>query len=240
VEGAEPLKFEELFNPSKRGSQIFRKILDYTKTNDIYYSRLNQVKSFLKCTDTQFTGKARWESNLMAWNIFGYPNRFKVFLLKYYSNVLGTGNRVLHIDPTKDPACIFCAKAKILPPPLETFSHVFFDCVIVNSIIKRFCEKYLAPEVNRQNYFTGQFFNEEKDNRILTLILDCLRYCIWETRLQKRILSYSTVELEVNELIGTITGARPKLNAFILNCEHIYADGDGAARRGRQEDDQGP
>ena len=133
--GETPLKSDHFFNANRKGSKSFRKILDYVKEGNELNKRMAQTKSFHKCTTTEFVNSEIWKHNFSSWNLYSLPNRVKVFLLKYYNNILGIGNRVVHIDATKDPSCTFCVLNNTLPPPLETFQHIFFDCPHVQKIL---------------------------------------------------------------------------------------------------------
>ena len=229
VTGEKPMELNQLFGQKQKGSKCIRKILDYVKSDNIFFERLTQVKTFHKCTATTYVNENLWKLNFSKWNIYGLPNNFKIFLFKYYNNILGTGNRVLHIDPTKDPSCGFCQANKILPAPLESFPHVFFDCQIVQPIINKFAVKYIVPNVNREIFFTNNFGCENRCNLPITILMDCLRFVIWQLKLQKSALSYHTVEHETIYLFETITGSCRKLDHKLNNCALIYADGGGAA-----------
>ena len=237
VEGEAPERYENLFRSSMKGSKKFRQIMDYQKNDDKFYNSLNQIKTFKKCVEIASIPTAISKLNLSAWNIFALPNRFKVFLLKYYNNTLGTGNRVAHIDISKDPSCTFCRKSGNLPPPLESFAHIFYDCPTVEKIFARFKGKFFRPEITREAYFSGAFLEEPKSNLPLIMILNCFRYSIWEQKLQGALPSYYTIEIETLNLLETIVGANKKINNAITNCPLLYLEGNGDRGRGR---DGGP
>ena len=228
---SEPLKLDDLFRYTKKGSKAFRKILDYNKIGPNYYQSLTQCKTYFKTTDTVFLNREICKHNLASWNTHGFPNRLRVFLLKFYNNILGTGNRVVHIDPSKDPSCIFCSTNKNLPAPIESFSHIFYDCPSVSKIIEKFCENFFEPEINRQNYFENSFIPDLKKNFAIVTVINILRYSIWQLKLQKSPLSYYTVEVETISLLETITECNKKIKNAIINCEYIYLEGDGQQRR---------
>jgi hypothetical protein len=127
----EPVLLDIFFRKIVRGSRWYRKILDEYSITKHSFEKMTQVKSYNKSTDTNFVNEDICRFNFSLWNIYSLPNRFKVFLFKYHNNLLGTGSRVSHFNPLADVACVFCTKNHIFPAPLESFSHVFFDCPII-------------------------------------------------------------------------------------------------------------
>lgn len=209
--------------------------MDFVKTSPTYFNSLSQVKSYCKSTGTAFSHSTNWKAIISSWNTFGLPNRLKVFLIKYYNNTLGTGNRVVHIDPSKDPSCTFCTANNILPPPIESFAHIFYDCPVVGKILQNFLSKFIEPEVSRVGYFQNDYVADIKHNVTITLIMNCFRYVIWEKKLTKSSLSYYTVEQEIINVIELISGSNKKIKTGILNNNFIYLSGDGRIR-GRRDD----
>jgi hypothetical protein len=116
----------------------------------------------------------------------------------------------------------------------ESFEHVFFYCPAVYSILEKFYDKYLQPSLHSSTYFTGNFSEKDEENNALMFVLDCLRYNIWEAKLQKKPISFFTIENETISLLSLITDANGKIKSSLLDCPLLYADGDGVTRRGRQ------
>jgi len=188
------------------------------------------VKSFCNTADVNFGTEEIWARSLSTWNTFCYPNRLKTFLFKYYSNILGTGNRVIHFNREADPSCVFCTKSFTLPSPIETFSHVFYDCPHVNKIISQFFEKIFNEGVDRSEYFTGNFGGTKRDLFAINLVLDVLRYTIWQCKLLKNKISYYTIELETLDLLETVSRCSNKIKFSINQCGFINTDGDRRQR----------
>ena len=128
-------------------------------------------------------------------------------------------------------SCIFCRKNNLLPPPIESFAHVFFDCPIVYSNICKFLEKYVVVDVSREEYFTGKFNHGNTDEHTLRTIFDVLRYCIWQTRLLKNNLSFPTYEQEVIYCLKGLSDANSKVKDEINNCTLLCIAGRAAERR---------
>jgi len=221
----------------KKGSKKYRKILDLNLNDKKRLTDLQQCKSFCKALDVNFENDKRIQHCLSSWNLFYLPNRVRLFLFKYYGNILGTGNRVLHYNPTAEVACTFCTLNRILPAPIETVAHVFFDCPIIFSNLNKIFKKFFRCEVTREKFFTGQFSDNESFNRICSLFLDCLRYAIWQARLTKSNISVYTLIEELNYLLTTVSGISKKIELLFLNCPLMCIDGKAEGREEREGGD---
>jgi len=157
-------------------------------------------------------------------------------LFKYYNNLLGTGSRLAHFNQNSEIQCHFCVRNKNLPAPIESFSHVFFDCPFVLKIVTKFSEKYFNFELSRNNFFHGNVSEAERDNKAVSLVLDVLRYSIWQTRLNKQNLSFYTVEIEVIDILEQITKTSNKTKIIFNSCNYISVD--GRAERGGDADQE--
>ena len=195
-----------------------------------FYKTNPTVKSFCKSADVPFGTEKEWARSLGVWNTFCFPNRFKSFLFKYYSNVLGTGNRVFHFNINSDPACVFCIKAYNLPAPMETFSHLFYDCPETEKVLSNFFIKYFNGDITRDNYFSGNFDSSKRDNFAINLILDSLRFAIWQCKLLKNRISFFTIETETISLLENITATSEKIKQSIMQCQFINVDGERRQR----------
>jgi len=199
---------------------------------------MQQVKSFCKTTGTAFVSEKISSENLKGWNIYCFPNRFKVFVFKYYNNILGTANRVAHFNYDTDPSCIFCKINLNLPAPAESFAHIFFDCPQVYNAIEKFYAKYLNIDLIRENYFSGAFTEITAENQSINLILNVLRYHIWEAKLLRKNLSFPTLENETINMLQYITDSSQKIKNKIIMSAFINVDGEGG--HGQRPDPRGP
>lgn len=233
VPSDEPIKLKTFFAKIKKGSRLFRKIFTYQKKDDRFFSKITQVRTFKRITGIQIYHEQRAQNNLASWNTFCYPNRLKVFLFKYYNNVLGVGSRIAHFNQDVDPSCFFCS-TDTRPAPLESFSHIFYNCPHVLKIITKFFENFFAVALDEQSYFSGQFCVKEVDNQSIMFILDILRYSIWQTRLRKMSISYHTIFNETVDMIERITCANKKIENNVINCTmiRIYGPGGPGGREG--------
>jgi len=195
-----------------------------------FYKTNQTVKSFCKSAGVPSENEEIWARSLGIWNTFCYPNRFKTFLFKYYSNILGTGNRVAHFNQNSDPACVFCVKTHNFPAPLETFAHLFFDCPETEKVLKNFFRKYFNGEITREKFFNGNFDGTKRDCFAINLILDTLRFSIWQCKLLKNRIAFYTIEVETISLLENITSSSEKIKQSIMQCQFINVDGERGQR----------
>jgi len=230
----EPVDIDSFFRRIKKGSKWFRKIFEYQPiSRSTHFKGMQQVKTYCRITSTEFVNEECSSYNLSCWNTFSFPNRFKVFLFKFYNNILGTGDRVAHFNDETNPACIFCIRALNLPPPIESFSHIFYDCPTSTNIVMRFVEKYFNGEITRNQYFSGNFSPEKKVNQSIMLFINALRYCIWEAKLRKVSPSFPTIENETLYLLSYLMESNKKIKTNVLMSNFINVDG-------RRPADEGP
>ena len=235
----EPQTLHEFFRKVKKGSKNYRVILDHVIGNEKGILKNTQFKSFCKTTSTEIDVEKRVKSNISSWNYFFLANRLRVFLFKFYNNLLGTGSRLAHFNQNSEIQCHFCVKNKNLPAPIESFPHIFFDCPFVYKIISKFHEKYFNFELSRTNYFHGTVSEIEKENMAISLVLDVLRYSIWQTRLNKQNLSFCTIEIEVIDILEQITRTSNKMKVIINSCNYISVDGRAEQNRGADQEQGG-
>jgi hypothetical protein len=186
---------------------------------------MTQVKSYLNTTGTVFISEKICSVNYSLWHTYSFPNRFKVFLFKFYNNLLGTGSRVSHFNPNAEVSCSFCVKSLKLPAPIETFSHIFYDCPCVFEIVDKFSSKFFRLPITKINYFSGSYCDDTMKNYGITVVLNCLRYTIWQIRLLKINISYSTIEHETSLLLDSITNSDSKIKQSIIFNEFIDVGG---------------
>jgi hypothetical protein len=74
-------------------------------------------------------------------------------------------------------------------------------------------------------YFTGNFDEHEYNNLAPVLVLDILRYNIWQLKLLKSNLSYYTLESETTSMIEQIIGSRYKIKSQLINSSYLQVDG---------------
>jgi len=137
----------------------------------------------------------------------------KDFLFKFYNNLLGTNQRVHKFNKTVCPSCTFCSLECNLPSPLETFTHIFYDCPSVQKVFKAFFDKFFtigAP--TREEYFSGEFTDNESKNWAFQLCMDIFRYNIWLFKLEKKKLVLPLILGEISRTFELYTKTKLKFS----------------------------
>ncbi len=217
-DGAEHMQVTDFLGSFKKGSKKFRRILGYElKEYDIL--KLTQVNTMACITNTTVPGSERVKNMYSMWGRSYLNNDLRIFLLKYYNNILGLGNRIAHFVPNAENRCTFCILRNLPDPVLESFEHLFFSCPVTQDVIKKFFQKYIVNELTAELYFTGSgLIGNEKENVPFSLSLDILRYVIWQCKLNKRVPTLSHVSEEVNYLINIVRTSNKEISELYENC----------------------
>jgi hypothetical protein len=85
------------------------------------------TETFLNVSGASFPGEKQYGTVISIWNGQGITNRVKVFLFKFFNNILGINTRLSHFVPNQMRGCTFCSINGTNPVPDETFAHIFFD-----------------------------------------------------------------------------------------------------------------
>ncbi len=190
-EGEKATTIRDFMNSFKKGSKYFRKYVSQWNPKDTL-GTTTQVKTFLQLIDCPPPGTVRLQNIYSNWNNYYYTSNIRVFLFKYYNNILGINSRVAHFNPDINGACTFCSLAFNLPAPKESFVHLFYDCAIVNSLIRNVWGTFIRDlEIDKTVFFLANYSDNENYNRYLGTVLDILRFHIWQAKLEKK-NSYNT------------------------------------------------
>jgi hypothetical protein len=133
-EGEKSISLNDFMNTFKKGFKYFRKIISHWDPR-LNLEKTTQVKTFLQLIDCQETNTVRLRALYTSWNNHYFNSNLRVFLFKYYNNILGLNSRVSHFNPDINGACTFCSIAGFLPAPKESFIHLFYDCAVVNKVL---------------------------------------------------------------------------------------------------------
>ena len=116
--------------------------------------------------------------------------------------------------------CTFCTAAKKFLAPLETFSHIFFFCEVINPIVMKICNDLLVNNnISVTNFFSGEISEHNDYNMAFSLIMNCLRYCIWQFKLEKRIPSNNLVRTGLFYTVKNIRNSSAKSLLLIDGCQ---------------------
>ncbi len=142
----------------------------------------------------------------------------RIFLPKYYNNILGLGNRIAHFVPNAENRCTFCLITNRPDPVPESLEHLFFSCPVTQDILKKFFQKYIVKDLSA-DYFTGSGIpGNEKENVPFSLALDIFRYVIWQCKLNKKMSTLAHVSDEVNYVINVIRTANKETSELYEHC----------------------
>ncbi len=129
--GATYMDITEFLTSFKKGSRKFRNILGYEKkTYDL--SKLTQVTSFARITSTNVPRPERLKNMNSIWGRGYLNNDVRVFMFKYYNNILGLGNRIAHFVQNVVARCTYFVLENRADPVPESFEHVFFSCRLLS------------------------------------------------------------------------------------------------------------
>jgi hypothetical protein len=196
-EGEKSLTLNDFMNSFKKGSKYFRKIINFCNPK---YSleKTKQVRTFMQLIDCHETNTVRLRNLYTGWTHLHYNSSIRVFLFKYYNNILGLNSRVSHFNADINEACTFCNIAGPLPAPKETFSHLFYDCAVVNKVLNEIWSLYVHNLALTKNIFFLANYNEnEKYNCALSCFLDVVRFHIWQAKLNKSLPATQKIKSEV-------------------------------------------
>ncbi len=135
----------------------------------VILQKSRQVQTFCRLIDCDIPEPERVLNLFTAWNNTFYPCHVRVFLFKYYNNILGTNSRVSHFNNTIDGGCTFCSITGPNPVPQETVLHVFFTCQTTRAVLDTICIRYLNNfMLDRSLFFLGNHSNVESENKLLS------------------------------------------------------------------------
>jgi hypothetical protein len=146
------------------------------------------TETFLNVSGASFPGEKQYSTTISIWNGQGITNRVKVFLFKFFNNILGINTRLSHFVPNQTRGCTFCSINGTNPVPDETFAHIFFDCPTVRNWHDRFLSEYtqigyLRNEQERKNFFfLGRVLEPDGDNYFITMTILTFQSVLWEQK----------------------------------------------------------
>jgi hypothetical protein len=139
----------------KKGSRNFRKVITRTEKKD-NVADCRAMQTYGRTVGVRILDSKRASSIVSNWNKSFLPSNIRVFMFKYYNNLLGLNSRVAHFNQEVNAGCTFCTERKVLPAEKETMVHLFYYCPSVQCLIIEFGTKYLrnmVPEI--ELFFTS-------------------------------------------------------------------------------------
>jgi hypothetical protein len=127
----------------KKPGKKMRSLLFKKRRKTFELRNQGATETFLNITGAKFPGEKQYGNSISIWNGQGITNRIKVFLFKFFNNILGINTRLSHFVPNQTRGCTLCSLNGTNPVPDETFAHIFFDCNTVRNWHNRFLPEYL-------------------------------------------------------------------------------------------------
>jgi hypothetical protein len=224
----------------KKGSKPFRKYLDRINDNSIKLKQKTTIKTFFRLIDIQILPDPELERFVSFWNLYCMPNRFREFILKFRSNLLGLNSRVSHFNANISRNCTFCRNTNAVPCPDETFVHLFFECDSTKSVLNHLKALLmlelinLGPVVEKKFWFTGTNFVTNKiDNVFLELVSGATMYAIWQCKLMKTNPTVLKIINDKDHLINNARALNQKIRIDMTLNLHICRNWDNIVS-GRQ------
>jgi hypothetical protein len=234
-EGGECKNLENEVMQNKSGSKKYRRIMDAIKNGKIKVGRTKQWRKHAETANINTELKANQISTLLsnwAGNYYGY--RKSMFSFKYFNNTLGLNSRTCHFNRDIDAGCTFCKKGGILPPPKETITHLFFNCPKVNPKIVKCLDDIFSEEISQEQFLSSKITENMCSQTFLctSIILESIRYVIWEFKLLDRIPNATFQEQVMEEIIGSLKVNKTLWNFFTNSDMFRKLNGRGDGERG--------
>jgi exonuclease III len=184
----------------KKGSKIFRKILENSQSDEKKILNQNSFRKFCELIGIRLVSKITIKNSNVIWQQWGVANKVKEFSYKFFNNLLGIKSRIGHFVARVDEGCTFCTLRSMIPTPRETFFHLFFECPETDRTLKGFEDRYLSS-LNLDNvsartlfWFFGTIPDnlESRDSIFFRLTMIIVQYYVWDCKLQKRNQSLSS------------------------------------------------
>ena len=140
-------------------------------------------------------------------------------MFKQCNNILGLNQRVSKFNREIELTCTSCNAAKKFPALLETFSHIFFFCAVIDPIVMQICNDLLVNNNVNVKKRWGEICENNDYNRAFSLIMKSLRYPIWQFKLEKRIPSNNLVRTELFYTVKYIRNSSAKSKLLIDGCQ---------------------
>jgi hypothetical protein len=180
----------------KKPAQKIRKAFVSKQNKTFELSSQTTVVSFFRITGMEYIGDAGFAWILKSWNSTG-TNRYRMFVFKFFNNILGINTRTFHFGTNVTRRCFFCFKAG-RDDTDETFLHLFLTCPTVTEWHNEFLNIFIAPLTplnleNRKKLFFLGYFNNDYNSFLASAVLH-FQFSIWEEKLGKRTPAFITLK----------------------------------------------
>jgi hypothetical protein len=176
----------------KKPAQKIRSSFVKKQKNSFDLSKQTTVTTFFRITGIEYIGNAEFSRIIKSWSSTG-SNRYRMFVFKFFNNILGLNTRTSHFGNNGTRHCFFCTKSG-RPDTDESFIHLFLQCPTVTGWHDEFIEKFIVPQQpldnpDRKKLFFLGIYNGNY-NSFLAAAVFHFQFSIWEEKLSKRIPSF--------------------------------------------------
>ena len=183
----------EFFGSFKKGSKQIRRIFMQLRTIRSNPENINCTRTFSDLINCDFGNCENIKRCLNLWTSHFLSNPHREFIFKFYNNSLGLNSRVAHFVQNYNPGCTFCKASHRINPPVESFVHIFLQCIDTSSMADILFDEYIPELVINSDTEKKQFLfyginhtSGNNDNPILLLIASTFMYTVWHFKLAKR------------------------------------------------------
>jgi hypothetical protein len=113
-----PKKVSDIIFKNRKGSKTFRKYFT-AKVFGVKILNNSSLKKFFESVGLPAPDPVSARCINSYWKMSFFPNKFKEFLFKLYSNQIGLNSRISHFNHHVSPECTFCIKRKLFPAQRE-------------------------------------------------------------------------------------------------------------------------
>jgi hypothetical protein len=180
----------------KKPAQKIRNAFVSKQKKSFELSSQTTVVSFFRITGMEYIGDAGFARILKSWNGTG-TNRYRMFVFKFFNNILGINTRTFHFGTNVTRRCFFCFKAGRADTD-EAFLHLFLTCPTVTEWHNEFLDIFIAPLTplnleKRKKLFFLRFLNDEYNSFLASAVYH-FQFLIWEEKLGKRSPAFITLK----------------------------------------------
>jgi hypothetical protein len=221
-----PLKktqsLRELLSGNKKGSAIFRRILDPEKIT----TTSKNILKFGEITDTVPTPVLSKTANSL-WNFHFLENSTRVFAFKFYNNTLGLNSRVSKFVRGHSPFCTFCALLGQDELEPETLTHLFQDCPSVEPIILNIISWFwgrISNTTTRRDYLLGSEDNDISKKLVWNIFVLTVKVYIWDCKLRFKIPILAHLKEIVINKLNNYAAISKKFFFSLHNVDNLVED----------------
>ncbi len=152
--------------------------------------------TFFRITGIEYVGNEVFARILKSWNGTG-TNRYRIFVFKFFNNILGLNTCTSHFGTNGTRCCWFCFKSGRQDTD-ETFLHLFFTCPNVTTWHDEFITNFIVTQQpltitdKKKLFFLG--INSGDYYIFLACAIFHFQFSFWEEKLSKRVPSFITLK----------------------------------------------